>query len=94
MSTKHVSAVVNELIKEGFLISNTKNFEKRTLKICREAVLKSIGYRANPKFIETKSERVQLLLQPSVVEDIKLLAKQKGLSLNEAINKAIQNYII
>jgi predicted DNA binding CopG/RHH family protein len=51
------------------------------------------GYKVNPEFIETKSKRVQLLLQPSTVDAIKALATRKGLSMNEAINEAIQEYI-
>lgn len=51
------------------------------------------GYKVNPEYIETKSKRVQLLLQPSTVEAIKSLAKKKSLSMNEAINEAIHEYI-
>ena len=51
------------------------------------------GYKVKPEFIETKSKRVQLLLQPSTVDAIKTLAKKKGLSMNEAINEAIQDYL-
>ena len=51
------------------------------------------GYKVKPEFIETKSKRVQLLLQPSTVEAIKSLASKKGLSMNEAINEAIQEYL-
>lgn len=51
------------------------------------------GYKRNPEFIEVKSKRVQLLLQPSIVDAIKALAKEKGLSMNEAINEAIQEYL-
>lgn len=51
------------------------------------------GYKVNPEFIETKTKRVQLLLQPSVVDAIKALAKRQGLSMNEAISQAIQEYV-
>lgn len=51
------------------------------------------GYKLNPAFIELKSKRVQLLLQPSVVQAIKDKAKEKGLSMNEAINEAIVEYL-
>lgn len=51
------------------------------------------GYKINPEYIEVKSKRVQLLLQPSTVDAIKTLAKKKGLSMNEAINEAIQDYL-
>lgn len=51
------------------------------------------GYKRNPAFIETKSKRVQLLLQPSTVEKLKATAKAKGLSMNEAANEAIIQYL-
>ena len=51
------------------------------------------GYKLNPEYIEVKSKRVQLLLQPSVVEALKALAKEKGLSMNETVNEAIIEYI-
>ncbi len=51
------------------------------------------GYKLNPEYVEVKSKRVQLLLQPSTVDAIKALAKKKGLSMNEAINEAIQAYL-
>lgn len=51
------------------------------------------GYKINLEYIEVKSKRVQLLLQPSTVDAIKALAKKKDLSMNEAINEAIQVYL-
>lgn len=51
------------------------------------------GYKLNPEFIEVKSKRVQLLLQPSTVEALKALAKEKGLSMNETANEAILQYL-
>lgn len=51
------------------------------------------GYKPNPEYIEIKSKRVQLLVQPSVVDAIKALAKREGLSMNEAVNEAIKEYL-
>lgn len=51
------------------------------------------GYKLNREYIEVKSKRVQLLLQPSVVEALKDLAKKKGWSMNETANEAIIQYI-
>lgn len=51
------------------------------------------GYKRNPLYIETKSKRVQLILQPSIVEEIKDIAKENGISMNEAFNEAIKDYI-
>lgn len=51
------------------------------------------GYKLNPEYIEVKSKRVQLLLQPSIVEALKALAVEKGLSMNETANEAIKEYL-
>ena len=51
------------------------------------------GYKVNPLYIETKSMRVNLLMQPSIVERMKKIATAKGLSLNEAINEAVRQYL-
>lgn len=50
------------------------------------------GYKLNPEYIETKSKRVQLLVQPSVYEAVKAKAKAEGISTNEAINEALREY--
>lgn len=51
------------------------------------------GYKLNPEFIETKSKRVQLLMQPSVLESARALAREKGMSLNELIAEAVKDYL-
>lgn len=51
------------------------------------------GYKANPEYIETKSKRVQILIQPSLHEAIKARAEEEGISTNEAINQAIKEYV-
>ena len=53
-----------------------------------------VGYEPNPEYIETKSKRVQLLVQPSVYEAVKARAKAEGISTNEAINEALREYIV
>ena len=50
------------------------------------------GYKPNPDFIETKSKRVQVLVQPSVYDKVKAKAEAKGISTNEAINEALKKY--
>lgn len=51
-----------------------------------------VGYKVDPAFIETKSRRVQLLIQPSVFNAVDRIAKRKGISRNEAINEALKQY--
>lgn len=50
-------------------------------------------YKRNPEYIEIKSRRVQLVLQPTVVDALKELAKEKDLSMNETANEAILAYL-
>lgn len=47
------------------------------------------GYKPNPEYIETKSKRAQLLLQPSLYADAKSLSSELGISLNDFIHRAI-----
>ena len=44
------------------------------------------GYKLNPLFIETKSKRLQLLLQPSLLEEIRLQAKERATSVNAYVH--------
>ena len=50
------------------------------------------GYKLAPQYIETKSRRVQALIQPSVYEAVKAKASSLGISTNEAINEALKAY--
>jgi len=44
------------------------------------------GYKKNPKYIENKSRRVQLLMQPSLHQRIKARAELEGKSFNDLAN--------
>jgi hypothetical protein len=50
------------------------------------------GYKLDPQYIETKSRRVQALVQPSVYEALKAKASSLGISTNEALNEALRQY--
>jgi len=41
------------------------------------------GYKLNPLYVETKSRRLQLVLQPSLYDRVKAGAAAAGLSVNE-----------
>ena len=51
------------------------------------------GYKPNPAYIETKSRRLQLLMQPSLHDRIKARAAAEGLSVNEYIHKTLEEVI-
>ena len=47
------------------------------------------GYKANPLYVEIKSRRLQLVLQPSLYDRVKARAKAEGLSVNEYVHKTL-----
>lgn len=50
------------------------------------------GYKLAPQYVELKTKRVQLLVQPSLYEAIKAKASSLGISTNEAISEALRQY--
>lgn len=48
------------------------------------------GYKINPLYIEKKSKRVQLVLQPSLYKKVKIASKRAGLSLNEYAHRIFE----
>ena len=44
------------------------------------------GYKVDPKYIETKSKRLQLLIQPSLLDALKRTAKAEGRSVNDLVH--------
>lgn len=68
-----------------------KNFMNDINIIQHEEIPK--GYKLNPKYIETKSKRVQLLTKPSTHEKLKAVANNNNVSVNELINNILESYI-
>lgn len=56
-------------------------------------VVKAVPMKKNPEFIETKSKRVQMLIQPSLYNEIKEEAKRKGVSVNEMMHEILRSYV-
>lgn len=52
-------------------------------------VLAPEGYKLNPLYVETKTKRLQLVLQPSLFDRVKKGAKQAGLSVNEYVHRIL-----
>lgn len=48
------------------------------------------GYRLDPRFIEKKTRRLQLLLRPSIYEKLKARADAEGQSVNEFIDHLLE----
>ena len=48
------------------------------------------GYRVNPLYIETRSKRLQLLVQPSLLDKLKGKAKAEGRSVNSLVHSILE----
>lgn len=53
----------------------------------------SVPMKRNPEYIETKSKRVQMLMQPSLYDAIKKEAKAKAISVNEMMHEILKNHV-
>lgn len=47
------------------------------------------GFKLNPLYVETKSKRLQLVIQPSLYSRVKKRAEEQGLSVNEYIHRTL-----
>lgn len=50
------------------------------------------GYKVNPGYIETRSKRVQLLMQPSLYKKLSKAAKKQKRSVNDLIHTILEEY--
>lgn len=51
-----------------------------------------VPMKPNPIYIETRSKRLNLLVQPSLHTKLKNMAKAQDVSINELIHKALEEY--
>ena len=72
--------------------AETETEEREQAPVQRASVSKSPeGYKPNPLYIETKSKRVQLVLQPSLYEKAKAKAKSGGYaSFNDFVHQLLE----
>jgi len=51
------------------------------------------GYKINPYYIEKKSQRVQLVMKPSIYKRSQKAAKKQKISFNELVHQALETYL-
>lgn len=51
------------------------------------------GYKVNPAYIEKKSRRLQLLMQPSLYNLLKTRAVEEGTSVNNLIHELLEKAV-
>ena len=58
-----------------------------------ENKIAEVPMKRNPEYIETKSKRVQMLMQPSLHTALKQVAAKQGISVNEAMHEILKQYV-
>ena len=56
-------------------------------------VSNGVPMKKNPEYIETKSKRVQMLMQPSLYDAIKQEATIRKISVNEMMHEILKNHV-
>lgn len=56
-------------------------------------VSKGVPMKKNPEYLETKSKRVQMLMQPSLYNSIKEEAEKEGISVNEMMHEILKSHL-
>ena len=51
------------------------------------------GYKINPYYIEKKSQRVQLVMKPSIYKRSQKAAKKQKISFNELVHQVLETYL-
>ena len=78
-------APVNELL--GKLEAPEKEPKKKPTKIEDKAPK---GYKLDPRYVETKTARLQLVLKPSVAKGLKAYCKAHKVSVNDFVGGLIE----
>lgn len=52
------------------------------------------GFKLNPFYVETKSRRLQLLMQPSLYDKIKQKSAERGVSVNELVHSVLEEAMV
>ena len=47
------------------------------------------GYKLNPEYIEKRTQRAQIVLQPSLYQDAKEYSEELGISFNDLVHRAL-----
>jgi len=84
MAKKTFSDINNPAL--SFISDSTDKKQELSQKI------QNIPVKVNPLYIETKSKRVNLLMQPSLHKKIATLAKLENKSLNDLVHSILEEY--
>jgi len=85
-----VSRAEKEVSRETVEEKIPETKEAKEIKEIREIVE---NFKITPITFEAKSKRFNMLIRPSVYINLKKLAQIQGTSVNDLINKIVENYV-
>ncbi len=94
-----ISVQESEPIQDAMKAESADSFQKQeeTTASASSAHIKQAsgpdGFKVNPIYVETKSRRMQLLVQPSLYEAIKAKATAESVSVNELIHTILEQTV-
>lgn len=80
-----------EDVVSGFLSTPVETEKQEGLNFHKDTI--PPGWKINHEIVESKSKRVQLLMQPTLHSKIKKSAQKKGLSVNDYIHRVLLAHI-
>ena len=86
---ERITPAMNFISQES--IDSTGEKQLNTMEPPQPPAKAPAGYKLNPQYIETKSDRLQLLIQPSLKARLKERASQEGTSVNDLVHNILQN---
>lgn len=93
MSKKNFAEQLNPAINPAmqFVTPQQPAEDQHTGPISRADVTPPPGFKLNPMFIENRSRRIVLMVQPSMHQKIKARADAVGISMNQFLNDLISD---
>lgn len=83
--------ISNSTAPEKEETASTEGSRTETTRARRSTSAKApAGYKINPLYVETRSQRVQLLLQPTLAEALKKRAKKQKRSFNDLVHEILE----
>ena len=73
-----------------FISTPSQETAERTIIHAPKTIHAPKEHKVNPHYIETKSKRLQLLLQPSLLEKLRNRAKTEGRSVNDLVHSILE----
>lgn len=73
-----------------FISTPSQETAERTIIHAPKTIDSPKEHKVNPHYIETKSKRLQLLLQPSLLEKLRNRAKTEGRSVNDLVHSILE----